>query len=145
QVFFQAQGSPGYGNTSFGCGGSYGLDLNENYVFHRIIQFADCPPIILMHNYNAPASCPTASLSCERDNANSRARAARVGTPFNLSSDYMQYRRGSGTWQAYTEGQWVSVTGTTTVTFRRVANYNNGCPQTTQTCSTTVTPPNYSL
>src|SRR5690606_26269735 len=71
--------------------------------------------------------------------------AERTGTPFNLSSDYLQRRIGSGSWVNYTEGTRVNVSGTQTVSFRRVANYNNGCPQTTQSCSVTVSPPNWSL
>src|SRR5690606_27146156 len=97
------------------------------------------------HNYNAPTSCPTATITCEKQDANGRARAFRQGAPFNLSSDYLQRRIGSGSWVNYTEGTWVNVSGNATVTFRRVANYNNGCPQTTHSCSVTVSPPSYSL
>src|SRR5690606_20478955 len=113
-------------------------------IFQRIIQFADCPPVILLHNYNAPASCPSAGINCYKSDANGQAWAERTGTPFNLSSDYLQRRIGSGSWVNYTEGTRVNVSGTQTVSFRRVANYNNGCPQTTQSCSVTVSPPNWS-
>src|SRR5690554_2547296 len=145
RVYFQAHGSPGYGATSFNCGGSYGLDIGENYIFQRIIQFADCPPIILLRNYQAGASCPTAPISCEKQDANGRARAFRLGNPFNLASDYLQRRIGSGSWVNYTEGTWVNVSGTATVYFRRVATFNNGCAQDTQTCQVTVSPPSHSL
>lgn len=145
-VFEQPTGANGYASNTYACsGGSRTLSFNYSYVFQRIIQFADCPPIILQHNYNSPTSCPTASISCEKDDANGRARATRSGNPFNLSSDYLQRKVGSGSWVNYTEGTWVNVSSSQTVSFRRVANFNNGCPQQQTQCSVTVNPPNWSL
>ena len=144
-VYEQPTGSNGYARTNFACGGSDYLYFNYSYFFVRIITFTDCPPVILTRNYGAPTSCSTATISCTKDDANSRAKANRVSTPANTATDYLQYRIGAGSWNAYTENQWVYVTGTTSVSFRRIANYNNGCSQTTDSCSTTVTPPSHSL
>ncbi len=145
RVYFQATGSPGYGTTTFTCGNTYLVDLGENYIFQRIIEFPDCPPIILLRNYQAGPSCPTATITCTKEDSNGRARAVRNGNPSNLSSDYLQVKVGSANWTTYTEGQWVYVTTSTNIQFRRVANYNNGCSQTTDSCSVTVNPPNHSL
>jgi len=114
------------------------ISLNHEYWMVRIIEMGDyCPPFFIERNYQAPTACNvTGHIICRKDEEAGVAWAFRVNNPTVISYDTLQYRINTGPWLSYSNNQNIYVGDeAATVYFRRISNYNNGCPQTTETCN----------
>lgn len=131
-----------YNTYTWTCGNPGPFDglisLNHRYWMVRIIEMGDyCPPFFIERNYQAPTACNVVGLiQCRKDDEARVAWASRINNPTVISFDEMQYRMDSGPWMPYSHNQQIYVgDSAVTVHFRRISNYNNGCPQTTESCN----------
>lgn len=110
-----------------------------NVIFRRILTFTDtCPDAYVSANYNIGSECNNeAAIELTYDGGTNTIEANGTEN-FNspVSSDTWEVNEDGGGYIGYTEG--ASVSGFTTITFRRTIVFTNSCPDVVITSTYTV-------